>query len=948
MDKAAALERTEALVEKYAELEKEGRIGKYNEEMTKKDFILPLFDALGWNTADSREVSAEEAVSKQRVDYGFRINGIPKFFLEAKSLREDLDNRKFIDQAINYAWHKGCTWAILTNFESVIVFNAELKTEHPWQSQLKRIHSREFLEHFDELWLLSRESFEQGVIDKEAEKWGKKTKKSSVDKQLLTDFTRFRELLSNNVAKLNQSRKLTEEELDESIQRILDRLIFIRNCEDRELEARTLISNLRQWESRGRGQLLKSLREVFAYFDKEYNSKIFAKHLSDDLEIDNDVLHEIIEGLYHTKENSVFYDFSAIDADVLGTIYEQYLSHILKKTEKRARLTENHVHRKEQGIYYTPTYIVDYIVRGTLGELLEGNGVDTERIKILDPACGSGSFLIKAFDILNQECLRRDKDYNQTQLDLSAGGRFTRKVKILQDNIFGVDLDKQAVEIAQLNLLLKIAEKSHRLPLLERNIRCGNSLIDDEKVAENKAFKWEEQFGEIMRNGGFDVVIGNPPYVRQEELSEIKPYLEANYETYQGMADLFVYFFEKELKVLKENGYFGMIVSNKWLRAGYGKNLRRFLTRFWIEELIDFGDLKVFAEATIYPCVMIMRKIEKPNPRIRICKIATLRFGSLGQYVKNNSFFIDQSKLNENEWNLQNTEANELLKKIRSSGLPIEEYVGVRIYRGVVTGLNKAFVIDKKKRDELIREDSRSEELIKPFLIGAESKRYSIRSKNKYVVFTRRGMDIAQYPSVLRYLEQFKKELSPKKIKEEEEKSKKSKEEEIGRKPGKYEWYEIQDSTEYYRDFEKPKIVWGNLAKRSSFSLDETNGFYVNNPACILPTNSRYVLGILNSRLMSYFLKSICAERQGGFIEQKPVYVSQVPIKEPTKEQEIEMTQCVDKMLLLNEKLLKIGDKLTDERARIENEIEQTDSEIDELVYRIYGLTEDERKIVEG
>ena len=873
MDKDAAKEQIKVILEKYDETVKEGRVGRYNEEMTKKDFVLPLFDALGWNTVDSREVSAEERVSKQRVDYGFRINGIPKFFLEAKSFKEDLDNRKFVDQAINYSYLKGCTWAVLTNFERVVVFNAELKTEHPWQSQLKRIHCSEFVGRFDELWLLSRESIEQSVIDREAEKWGKKTKKTSIDKQLLTDFTRFRELLSKSITKLNQSKNLTEADLDESIQRILDRLIFIRNCEDKELEAKTLISNLREWEGRGRGHLVKGLREVFGYFDKAYNSKIFANHLCDNLEIDNDVLHEIVEGLYHTPDNSVFYDFSAIDADVLGTIYEQYLSHILKKTEKRAKLTENHVHRKEQGIYYTPTYIVDYIVRSTLGELLKGKDVDAERIKILDPACGSGSFLIKAFDVLNEHYLQNDKNYSQTQLDLTTGTAFTRKVKILQDNIFGVDLDKQAVEIAQLNLLLKIAEKGHRLPLLERNIRCGNSLVSDANVAGDKAFKWEEQFNEIMREGGFDVAVGNPPYVRQEELSEIKPYLEANYESYQGTADLFVYFFERELKILKEDGYFGMIVSNKWLRAGYGKNLRRLLTGFWIEEFIDFGDLKVFADATIYPCIMIMRKIRKPNPKIRICKMETLRFGSLGEYIRNNSFFIDQNELTENEWNIQKTEANELLKKIRSSGLPIEEYVGVRIYRGIVTGLNEAFEIDRKKRDELMSEDSRNQELIEPFLTGAEVKRYSIRSKNKYVIFTRRGIDILQYPSVLRYLEQFKKELSPKK----------SKEQEIGRKPGKYEWYEIQDSIDYYKEFEKPKIIWGNLATRASFSLDEKNGFYVNAPACILPSSSRYVLGILNSKLMSYFLKSICAERQGGFIEQKPVYVSQVPIKEPTR-----------------------------------------------------------------
>jgi len=938
LDKDAAKEQIKVILEKYDETVKEGRVGRYNEEMTKKDFVLPLFDALGWNTVDSREVSAEERVSKQRVDYGFRINGIPKFFLETKSLKENLDNRKFIDQAINYAWHKGCTWAVLTNFERVVVFNAELKTEHPWQSQLKRIHCRDFLEHFDELWLLSRESFEQGLIDKEAEKWGKKAKKSSVDRQLLTDFTRFRELLSKSITKLNQSKNLTEEELDESIQRILDRLIFIRNCEDRELEARTLISNLREWESKGRGHLIKSLREVFAYFDKAYNSKIFANHLCDNLEIDNDVLHEIVEGLYHTRDNSVFYDFSAIDADVLGTIYEQYLSHILKKTEKRATLTENHAHKKEQGIYYTPTYIVDYIVRNTLGELLKEKNVNIEKTKVLDPACGSGSFLIKAFDVLDEHYQQNDKDYNQTQLDFKTGTTFTRKVKILQNNIFGVDLDKQAVEITQLNLLLKIAEKGHRLPLLEQNIRCGNSLIDDEKLAGDRAFKWEEQFKEIMKEGGFNVVIGNPPYVRQEELSEIKPYLEANYETYQGMADLFVYFFEKGLKILKEDGYFGMIVSNKWLRAGYGMNLRNLLTGFWIEEFIDFGGLRVFADATIYPCIIIVRKIKKPNPKIRICKIETLEFGSLADYVRNNSFFINQSELNEKEWNIQKGEGNELLKKIRSSGLPIEEYVGAKINYGIKTGLNEAFIIDEKKRDELIHEDSRNEELIKPVLSGAESKRYSIKSKKNYIIFTRRGIDVFQYPSVLRYLEQFKSELSPKK----------SKEQEIGRKPGNYKWYEIQDTIDYYEEFEKPKIIWGNLATRSSFSLDETNGFYVNAPACILPTNSRYVLGILNSRLMSYFLKSICAERQGSFIEQKPVYVSQVPIKKPTKEQEIEITQHVEKMLQLNEKLLQIGDKLTDERAAIEDEIKETDSEIDNLVYDIYGLTNAEKEIIEN
>lgn len=246
MDREAALQKIKVLLDKYSVAVKDGRISKYNEEMTKKDFILPLFDALGWNTSDSIEVSAEEKISKKRVDYGFRINGIPKFFLEAKSFKEDLDDRKYIEQAISYSWHKGCTWAILTNFESIKIFNAEVKTEHPWLSQFKpTLHCSKFLDKLDELLLLSRESFEKGLLDREAEEWGKKAKKMPIDKQLLADFTKFRDILSKNITKLNGNKHLSEEELDESVQRILDRLIFIRNCEDRELEPKILISNYR-------------------------------------------------------------------------------------------------------------------------------------------------------------------------------------------------------------------------------------------------------------------------------------------------------------------------------------------------------------------------------------------------------------------------------------------------------------------------------------------------------------------------------------------------------------------------------------------------------------------------------------------------------------------------------------------------------------------------------
>lgn len=935
MEKNSAKEEIRILLERYAQIMKgEKEIKSKGEEMTKKDLIRPLFErVLGWNF--EKDVTAEEKISKGWVDYGFRINGVPKFFLEAKALSENLDDEKFFRQAVNYAYYKRCPWAILTNFETVKILNAEWEAPNYLYSHFMTIKCNEFLDRFDDLWLLSKEGFEQGSLDKVAEKYGKRTKKTSVDKQLLSDFTKFRDVLSKNITKLNQARKLTQEELDESIQRILDRLIFIRNCEDRGLEEKKL------WEARNETKVWKKLKEVFAYYDKNYDSKIFtydptdAKkvHLCDTLDVDDSVMREIIESLYRTKDKSISYDFSIIDADVLGTVYEQYLSHILKKTEKRATLTENHTHKKEQGIYYTPTYIVDYIVRNALRELLEEKNVNVEKIKVLDPACGSGSFLIKAFDVLNEYYKQNAKDYSQTQLDLDTGTTFTRKVKILQDNIFGVDLDKQAVEIAQLNLLLKIAEKGHRLPLLERNIRCGNSLIEDEKLAGDKAFKWEEQFNEIMREGGFDVVIGNPPYVRQEELSEIKPYLEANFETYQGTADLFVYFFEKELKLLKENGYFGMIVSNKWLKAGYGQNLRKFLSEFWIEEFIDFGDLKVFADATTYPCIIIMRKIKRQNKRIKVCLVKDLNFVSLDGYVKENSFTVNQNKLDNSGWNFQNITIEKILEKIRSSSLPLEEYSKAGVYRGIVTGLGKAFEIDQETRNRLIREDEKSSEIIKPYLAGKEVRRYSINFKQKYLIFTRRGVDISKYPSILRYLEKFRNELTPKK--DEEQK--------VGRKPGNYKWYEIQDSTEYYEDFEKPKLIYGKFTVAPRFAIDK-NGYFANSANFCLPTDDRQLLAILNSRLGWFLIMNTCTQIQGGY-QLIWKYFKNIPI---AKKKSPELERLSEKMISLSSRLVEMGDKKIDERARIEDEIEKTDSEIDELVYRIYGITESEKKIIEG
>ena len=599
-------DRISELITKYNQIKQSGEIKKYNEERTKTDFIQPLFESLGWNTQNrlnrNNSVSPEETISKKRVDYGFRINGIPKFFLEAKSLKEDdiHNNPKYVTQAIDYAWMKSCSWAILTNFETLAVYNADWKSSNLYGNLLFILHPNDFLTD-DRFKMLSKAGFERNELDKEALKYGKKQMKNKIDKQLLLDMIRFREILSKDIVKNNQDKHLTQDDIDESVQRILDRLIFIRNAEDRGLEENQLQSNVRQWYSRGKGHLLKEISRIYADYDRNYNSKLFSHHLCDDLYIENEALKEVIEGLNQSKDNSYRYDFSIIESDVLGNIYEQYLGNILKSTPKRAKLEESKTHRKEQGIYYTPSYIVDYIVKNTVGEFIKTHTPEEiKKVRILDPACGSGSFLIRAYKELENYWLH-NSDFAQTTLDSEEF--YSKKVEILKNNIFGVDLDPKAVEIAQLNLLLQISERKQRLPILQNNIKVGNSLIDDPSISD-RAFKWEEEFSEIMKEGGFDIVIGNPPY--GAELSEKeRGWVSRSYSYSQSYKNTALIFIEKSLNLSKNDGKFGMIVPKSLAYSQEWENGRK-LVRDKLNRVVDVS--KAFEDVLLEQLILILEK----------------------------------------------------------------------------------------------------------------------------------------------------------------------------------------------------------------------------------------------------------------------------------------------------------------------------------------------------
>ncbi|MEX2054288.1 MAG: N-6 DNA methylase [Candidatus Colwellbacteria bacterium] len=946
-------EQIQELITRYKNLSPQKR-KDLNEAQSCKDFILPLFGALGWDVY-SEEVSSEENVAGKRADYTLNLNGVSRFFLEAKKPSVDIGQEVFGEQAISYAWHKSVPWAVLTNFESLRVYSAEWDEVNPERSLVFEIEFTDY-DTSDKLALLSREAIERGDLDQWAKDEFRKPKRENVDTQLAKDLLRWRNVLFDNLKAWNSDKKINDVDIAKAVQTLLDRLIFMRTTEDRKIENEHLREILRNYQEGNKNSSLEEdLKSLFRNYDDWYNSKLFEEQLCDGLEYENSFLETVISELYKNNKG-IRYKFDEIDSDVLGSIYEQYLGHIQQGDTRNSK-------RKQQGIYYTPRYIVDFIVRNTVGELVEGKSAkEIAKIRVVDPACGSGSFLTRAFEAINRALRKHNGDDPEARFN------------VIPKTIYGVDLDDEAVEIAQLNLLLRMVYKRERLPNLRHNIEPGNSLISGTgeqlkelkqkygtRWKERRPFDWQKQFNEVFESGGFDVIIGNPPYIKEYVDKSAFDGLHSS-PYYQGKMDIWTLFACQAIDHLKDGGYFSFIAPNNWLtNAGASIFRDKVLGEGEIVSFIDFGNFKVFKDAGIQTMIFVFRK-GNPQKKYKLKysritdsaisenKVATF-LGSDGKGVPPEgmeSFEIDfePTKFRGKTISFSDTLTTKIIKKIESEAnfqlsdkdlgqgiVAPQEFVkkshlnklGPSFLRG-----DGVFVLSEKEVEGLELDEEESDHL-KPYYTSEQVNGYKADPKtDRYIIYADKEFreSIGKYPKLKAHIDNFKEILTS--------------------DFAPYGLHRARDSRLFkgegifsLRKAEKPAFSYVN------FPCYVSQSYYVIKPDNV---NLKYLTALFNSKIANFWLRNR-GKMQGDNLQIDKAPLLNFPIKLTRDERaEKRIVSLVDEVMKTNARLQKVEPILEKKKYdALRADIQKLEDKIDEEIYAVYNLSqEDISKIIQA
>ena len=995
---------------------------EYQEAEARIHFINPFFEALGWDVRSiehpnpyEQEVRVEKSQKQQqskaqkRADYAFYLTPNykdPKFFVEAKKPAVDLKHPDNYFQTIRYGWNAGTPIAVLTDFEQFHIIDCRFKPDirYALSGRHKEYQYTDFLdkEKFAEIyWLFSREAVLSNSLQKYSDSLPKPKGKAAPKEAFVPIDDSFLEYIDGIREDLAKAFKKNDESLDslaltEVVTRTIDRLVFIRFLEDKLIEPVNHVSEWRSWKD-----FIVDCRKL----DVKYNGVVFKEHPILDKKgfsgAEEKIFLEICADMGSLNSP---YDFNYIPIHILGSIYERFLGKVVVATEHRARIEEKPEVRKAGGVYYTPKYIVDYIVQHTIHECIrDKTPKQIADLRFADIACGSGSFLIGVYEfLLDYHKLFYQNKYAERTEPIDARNEdfgnveykdkqwvLTLKLKqdILLNNIYGVDIDRQAVEVTQLSLFLKMLEEettgttqvkqgalfSKVLPDLSRNIVCGNSLVGTDVRSGQLSFgitlqeemklnpmDYEVAFPSILKNGGFDAIVGNPPYIRIQTIIESSPlqagYLSANYKSAsKGNYDIYVVFVEKAYSLLKQNGKLGYILPHKFFTAAYGAGLLELLlSKKAVDHIVHFGHQQIFKDATTYTCILILQN--KKSKKV----FGFSRVDDLQYWIESDKSIgdnISYDSLDSTDWNFISGTDAILFNKLAAINTTLELSTK-RIFQGFKTGADKVFILEYVNEtnsayiafsSQLDRNINIEKSILKPLIKGGDSLGYVFNKPKLLIIFPyKKSGDTVQLmsedvlksecPLAYDYLKQCKQLL-------------------LKRDGGKIklrDWYSFSRN-QALDIMSSPKIFTPDISPSASYSLDEKGNISFTGGVAggygIVPNDNmpiQYLLGLLNSRLLDWYLKKVSTQMRGGWYSFEAKYIKNLPIIQATKENKSiqdQISSLVNQAILGKNQLQKATTE--SEKSFLQNKCNSLQMQIDKLVYQLYDVSAEEIKLVD-